>query len=687
MTTAHSNLLTKENYTPKTKRFNFINDIEFKSDTHEYFIDIEKKVGLGGDAQLFEAKRKSDGEIFIARIMDKMVDDAKTRIHRGKIVTFLLSSKDYKTSNIIPLIDYGKCNTKDYSGNDHSFFVDILPYCELLRSNSKVRFGYKELRDVIIPQLVNALEYLHSNKIVHRDIKPENLYIYNEKLVLGDFGTAEFIVKNDFDDGDDFFVTQDERGTIGYMAPEIIGDGVGGFSVDLFSLGVTIASLYLGEETFKSMFPPEAPKTFYGKLKKDGLQLHASNNDMPLQWLVNGLVRKDPEDRMDLKSVKEWIKDPKKFENRVVTVPNNNSFSFDFENKTYNNYQSLAAAFTQNWEVAQGYLYRGIIKGRFISFNATIANAAHDIVEREPTSSNRNLGLAQLIYLLYPEGKLAWMGTTFESLNEISLVLTNDPDNSVKLVEMLKSGYLSWVIEKKFGKDYSDLKVIKQLEKLAHFDKTIAFSQMYYSFSSDEKIKVYEGARSISDVTKLIFKNPKQLYKSSKQWNNNSLLLGFLCHLGYTDHVMNYKNRTKNVSGFYNQLRVFYEFFEEVNVDKVFVRKAFIEYGPYAYLYWIQENINLYEFQGDEANRIKKLLMSNVVDSSMSISSMVLVYEKLIEVYKDFIRLFENNILLFQIGVISDGKSISSKFTDAYLRAFYEGVRIPSGFANKMEFD
>ena len=62
-------------------------------------------------------------------------------------------------------------------------------------------------------QLVLALEYLHSLRIVYRDIKPENILIDRKgNIKLTDFGFAKIIVDK----------TYTMCGTPEYMAPEVI---------------------------------------------------------------------------------------------------------------------------------------------------------------------------------------------------------------------------------------------------------------------------------------------------------------------------------------------------------------------------------------------------------------------------------------------------------------------------------
>ena len=64
-------------------------------------------------------------------------------------------------------------------------------------------------------QILKGLEYLHCVKrIIHRDIKPANILIAgNGQIKLSDFGEAKFIEES----------TGTIKGTIAYMAPEIIG--------------------------------------------------------------------------------------------------------------------------------------------------------------------------------------------------------------------------------------------------------------------------------------------------------------------------------------------------------------------------------------------------------------------------------------------------------------------------------
>ena len=66
-------------------------------------------------------------------------------------------------------------------------------------------------------QLMEALNYMHSQGACHRDLKPENIMLDSEfNLKVADFG---FAAPTEGRDGSGYLKTQ--LGTASYMAPEI----------------------------------------------------------------------------------------------------------------------------------------------------------------------------------------------------------------------------------------------------------------------------------------------------------------------------------------------------------------------------------------------------------------------------------------------------------------------------------
>lgn len=92
-------------------------------------------------------------------------------------------------------------------------------------------------------QAVQALHYIHSQRVIHRDIKPANMLLATNdlekpRLLLADFGVAEF-----FEDQGKASSTM--KGTPAYMAPEVFRNEVSPRS-DIWSLGVVVFELLCG---------------------------------------------------------------------------------------------------------------------------------------------------------------------------------------------------------------------------------------------------------------------------------------------------------------------------------------------------------------------------------------------------------------------------------------------------------
>ena len=93
-------------------------------------------------------------------------------------------------------------------------------------------------------QMLDAMEYMQSNRVAHRDLKLENILIDdNLNLKIADFG---FACHKQIES------LKSYRGTFTYMAPEIKeGKVYNGSKVDLFSFGVILFIIVNGIFPFK----------------------------------------------------------------------------------------------------------------------------------------------------------------------------------------------------------------------------------------------------------------------------------------------------------------------------------------------------------------------------------------------------------------------------------------------------
>jgi len=98
---------------------------------------------------------------------------------------------------------------------------------------------------IVMKQLLSAINYCHSKKIVHWDLKPENMLLEQdkdlEKIKIVDFGTSLV-----YDQGKKL---EEKLGTAYYIAPEVIKKSYNE-KCDLWSCGVIMYILISGEPPF-----------------------------------------------------------------------------------------------------------------------------------------------------------------------------------------------------------------------------------------------------------------------------------------------------------------------------------------------------------------------------------------------------------------------------------------------------
>lgn len=99
----------------------------------------------------------------------------------------------------------------------------------------------------IVAELADALAHAHAAGFVHRDIKPANILIDPQgRAYLTDFGIA--VVE------EDLLRDVNAAGTLPYMSPEQLGDGLGPVDhrADLYALGVVFYELLTGGRPFQA---------------------------------------------------------------------------------------------------------------------------------------------------------------------------------------------------------------------------------------------------------------------------------------------------------------------------------------------------------------------------------------------------------------------------------------------------
>jgi len=154
-------------------------------------------------------------------------------------------------------------------------------------------------------QLLDALRYMHTNKVIHRDLKLGNLFLDSSmEIKVGDLGLATLLSHE----------TERKRticGTPNYIAPEILMNASDGhsFEVDMWSFGVILYTLVVGKPPFET----KDVKTTYRRIKENK---YAFPTTAPISEaatdLITQLLAHDPKQRATLTTALQhpWFTDP-----------------------------------------------------------------------------------------------------------------------------------------------------------------------------------------------------------------------------------------------------------------------------------------------------------------------------------------------------------------------------------------
>jgi serine/threonine protein kinase len=140
-------------------------------------------------------------------------------------------------------------------------------------------------------QMAGALRVAHEAGILHRDVKPSNVLVSGSRAVLTDFGIARA--------QSDATLTQTGMliGSPAYIAPERARGRVAVPASDMWSLGVTMYAAVEGKSPFER---PDAMASLVAVLTDAP---EPAPNAGPLQPVIEGLLRKDPAERLTVDEV------------------------------------------------------------------------------------------------------------------------------------------------------------------------------------------------------------------------------------------------------------------------------------------------------------------------------------------------------------------------------------------------
>ncbi|XP_050296881.1 cyclin-dependent kinase 4-like [Anthonomus grandis grandis] len=247
------------------------------------------RIGRGAYGTVYKARDKQTGlEVALKKVCIPMTEDG-IPMNTLREIALLQQLNHHDHPNVVKLLDI--CHGQQM-GRDLMMFL-VFEHVEqdlaMYMSKNPKGFSVSHIRD-LSREIVNGVDFLHSNRIVHRDLKPQNLLVTKDgHIKLADFGLAKTY---DYEMKLTSVVV-----TLWYRAPEVLFGLPYSSAVDIWSIGCIIVELYTRSPLFCGKSENEQLTEILRVLgkppKNEWPEEHA-----PIKWNAFNVV-----DKVDIKSL------------------------------------------------------------------------------------------------------------------------------------------------------------------------------------------------------------------------------------------------------------------------------------------------------------------------------------------------------------------------------------------------
>jgi serine/threonine-protein kinase len=215
-----------------------------------------KKLGQGamGEVTLMH-DTKLDRKVAIKMVRPDVEMSSKQAIEmRQRFVREAKTAGKLTHPNIVTIYD-------SFEGEDGVAYI-VMEFVEgdtLKNFMKKWRLTVPQIKHVVT-NTARGLQHAHENGVFHRDVKPDNIMISPKTGVVKvmDFGIARLVEST-------MTATGNILGTPAYMAPEQVAGRKVDARSDVFSLGVILFELLVGERPFTGPTPTEVMFAIFQK--------------------------------------------------------------------------------------------------------------------------------------------------------------------------------------------------------------------------------------------------------------------------------------------------------------------------------------------------------------------------------------------------------------------------------------
>ncbi len=198
---------------------------------------INRVVGVGGMAVVYEATELSTGKLVAVKMLKESISDNTQALRRFINESRAVSMLNHP--NVVKILDFSFKTKYKFLVMEYIQGITLRDYM-----NKKLKLSW-QTATAFIAQILQALDHAHQNGVIHRDIKPQNIMVMEGGIIkVADFGIAKI------PNAETVTMVDHAVGTIYYISPEQAKGKKIDARSDLYSLGVMFYEMVTGELPF-----------------------------------------------------------------------------------------------------------------------------------------------------------------------------------------------------------------------------------------------------------------------------------------------------------------------------------------------------------------------------------------------------------------------------------------------------